>query len=107
MMEHDSPAVVAAKVSVARAGMPAEDEPREEHHSDDEHHTGDDADPRQYLIEPAWLPTVANVATDRRWRRRIVRARGGGRMLGCLGHVSDNAHRSERLGLNALCISCE
>jgi hypothetical protein len=82
----DAPAVMAPEVSIARtASVSAEEEPREEHHRDDEHHAGDDADPRQHLKDSARSAVV--LAAD---RRGIGCERGCGRMLGCLGHTSDD-----------------
>jgi hypothetical protein len=90
---------MAPEVSIARAaGVSAEEEPREEHHRDDEHHAGDDADPRQHLKDSVRSAVV--LGADGR-RRRTGRERRRGRMLGCLGHISDDDEATALLVLNA------
>ena len=90
--------MMAPEVSIARAaGVSAEEEPREEHHRDDEHHAGDDADPRQHLKDSVRSAVVLGADG----RRRTGRERRCGRMLGCLGHISDDDEATAILVPNA------
>jgi hypothetical protein len=85
LVEHvDAPAVMASEVSMSRTGMPAQEESGEEHHGDDENHTGDDPDPRHHLIQPARLVAGG-------WRWLVSGQRRRGRIVGCLVHDSDDA----------------
>lgn len=80
-----------AQVAEARSGMLADEKPGKEHHRDDEHHAGRDADPRQHLEQPAGASAIGDVAAGRERRRRVGGQRRCGRGLSRFGHAFDNA----------------
>ena len=97
-------AVMAAQVVISRAGVFADQEPGEEHHRDDEHRAGDDADPRQRLEQPAGSTAVGNVAVDWRCGRGVRGQRGSGVGFSCFAHAFDHADAGAPGALDRRCV---